>query len=138
MIESFDAHVCAVQEMEDLNTFLIALADQADAPSRYVELQRSIEQDEQDAALGMDTYCIVTALGATHYGGIVSCVLTDDRLALRFSEEAEIALGLQGYNIKLALSTPDKKSLRSGLARLFDQDKNTPQHVSLASDLADS
>jgi hypothetical protein len=131
MIGFFEAHVCSVGEVEDINTFLIVLADQADSPRHYLELQRSLEHDEQDAALGMDTYCVVTDTGATHYGGIVSCVLTDDSLVLAFSEEAENALGLKGYRIILALSASDRALLRSGLIKLFDQDKYVPQNLSL-------
>jgi len=120
-----------VNEIDDINTFLIALADRADSPGHYLELQRSIEEDEQDAALGMDTYCIVTASGATHYGGIISCILSDDSLELEFSEAAEAKLGIKGYKISLALSTSDKALLRSGLQKLFDQDRDASQHLSL-------
>jgi hypothetical protein len=132
MIENFEAFVCAVQEMEDADTFLITLADRADFPTHYIELQRSIgDYDEQDIDLGMDTYCIVTDSGATSYGGVVSCTMTDDSLDLEFSKEAEAKLGVKGYKIILALSTADKALLRSGLRRLFNDEKHTPQYLSL-------
>ena len=131
MIETFDAHVCAVNEEKDLNVFIVALAERADSPTQYVELQRSIEQDEQDIALGIDTYCVITSYGATNYGGITSCILFNDILTIEFTKEAEAKLGIQAYRISLILSDPDKGLLKSGLTRLFHQDKSPPKKLIL-------
>ena len=131
MIEIFEARACTVQAIEELNTFLIALADEVESPAQSLELQRSLELDEQDNANGMDTYCIVTATGATHYGGILSCTMTENTLTLDFSREAETDLGLRGYEITLNLPASDKALLRSGLKSLFNSDKNRPKSISL-------
>jgi hypothetical protein len=129
MIETFEAQRCAVTILEESNTLLIVLADTADHPSALLELQRSFEAfDQQDVELGMDTYCVVASSGATHYGGIVSCTLTDTLLQVMLSEEASASLGVTGYVIRLMLSSSEKASLRSGLIMLFEHDKQAP-HV---------
>jgi Immunity protein 10 len=129
MIETFEAQCCAVTILEESNTLLIVFADTADHPSALLELQRSFEAfDQQDVELGMDTYCVITSSGATHYGGIISCTMSDTLLQLMLSEEASATLGVTGYAIRLAFSSSEKASLRSGLIRLFEHDKRAP-HV---------
>jgi Immunity protein 10 len=64
--------------------------------------------DEQDALLGMDTYSISTAMGATVYGGIGSASLEGLLLVLRFQKEAAATLGLPD---ELGLKLPDAASL---------------------------
>ncbi len=131
MLQSFEARACAVQELDDLNTFLIAFADQADAPLHTLELQRSLEVDEQDIALGMDTYCVVTETGAAYYGGIISCIVSEDEVALDFSAAATAVLGHEGYRIRLALPSAEYTALRLGLARLFADDRQAPTNLSI-------
>ena len=43
----------------------VVLADDRDAPSWSLELQRSLSPDEQDRELGMDGYCLVLPWGAS-------------------------------------------------------------------------
>lgn len=59
-----------------------------------IGIQRSLAFDEQDRALGMDTYC-VTRGGASHYGGLVTWRLAHGVLALTLSSAAA-ALELPG------------------------------------------
>lgn len=58
-----------------------------------LEIQRSIELDEQDAALGMDTYCILRD-GASHYGGIVGWATSVDSVSIELVESAQKVLAL--------------------------------------------
>lgn len=57
------------------------------------EIQRSIEFDEQDVAMGMDTYCLVWH-GATHYGGIVEWAIDGNSFTVHLSDDARAELGL--------------------------------------------
>lgn len=57
------------------------------------EIQRSIEFDEQDVALGMDTYCLVWQ-EASHYGGIVEWAIDRNSFTVHLSNDAQVELGL--------------------------------------------
>ncbi len=57
------------------------------------EIQRSIEFDEQDVALGMDAYCLVRQ-GATHYGGIAEWAIHGNSFTVHLSNDAQAELGL--------------------------------------------
>lgn len=59
------------------------------------EVQRSIEFDEQDVAMGMrmDTYCLVWK-GATYYGGIVEWAIDGYAFTVHLSNDAGAELGL--------------------------------------------
>ena len=54
----FDAKCFAMAALDDLNALVIVFASNADGTGHWIELLRSIEPDEQEASLGMDTYCI--------------------------------------------------------------------------------
>jgi len=82
---------CA-EYVEDLNAEVVVLSDETTG-DRF-ELQRSIEFDDQDRAVGMDTYCVCMPWGATHYGGIGSWREHDGVLEISFTEEAAKALGM--------------------------------------------
>lgn len=126
MILSYVAHACSVARLDDLNTFLVIIADRSDSPRTTIELQCAIEADDQDRALGMDTYGIVLSSGATHYGGITRCSLAKRRLILAFSEEAEAALGFSGVDITLELPDAEVEALRQGLVHIFARRKDAP------------
>lgn len=64
--------------------------------ARALLFSRSDSIDEQDALLGMDTYCISTETGANFYGGVESARLNGAALELRLGADAVGALGLPG------------------------------------------
>lgn len=76
---------------EELNFEGLLLHDRLSGDT--LEIQRSIEFDEQDVALGMDTYCLVWQ-GATHYGGIVDWVIDGNSFTVHLSDDARAELGL--------------------------------------------
>src|SRR6476659_3765109 len=92
----FDAKRFAFAKLEDLNAHVVVFASDADGTGETIELQRSIEPDEQDLALGEETYCICLSGGATHYGGISSYVLSQRGLSLHLTEDAAAALEVDG------------------------------------------
>ncbi len=130
MIE-FVARRCAVAELEDENTFVIALYDDRDDPDLWLEIQKSLDVDDEDKALGMDGYCVCTSDGATHYGGIQSCSLNRDVLDLRVSEDAEQVLGFDHLIIHLDFPEVERSALRDGLERIFKDDPARPAKLIL-------
>ncbi len=61
----FLARAVGIDWLDD-DILAIVFADDPEEPAEYLELQRSFaEPDEQDLVLGMDTYCLSTAAGAT-------------------------------------------------------------------------
>lgn len=129
MPERFTAHVLFAGILEELNTVLIALTDDAAAPTRTLELQKALQADEEDP--DSDTYCLVINGSATHYGGLSRCQLTRDLLRLRFDEQAAAALGTDGLDITLDLTDADRTLLRIHLQQLFTGDRNVPADLSL-------
>ncbi|QEI06286.1 hypothetical protein FXN63_10925 [Pigmentiphaga aceris] len=86
----FPAQVYTAYTEDEVLT--VALADSTDPdPACYLILQRSQEDDEQDAELGMDTYHATLggqALGGqalAGYGGIDAVQIAPDRLTFHFS-----------------------------------------------------
>lgn len=129
MTERFTAHVLFAEILEDFSTFLIVLADDAAAPTRTLELMKSVQADESDP--DSDTYCVVLDGGAAHYGGLSSCQLTGDLLYLRFDDRATAALGTGAFGVQLDLSGADLTLLRTHLMQLFSGDRNAPRDLSL-------
>jgi hypothetical protein len=127
----FVARRCAVAELEDVSTFVIVLYDDRDDPDLWLEIQRSLEPDEDDEVLGMNGYCVCTSDGATHYGGIQSCSLNRDVLELRFSEDAEQVLGFDHLSVHLDFPESEKNALRDGLERVFKNDPARPAKLIL-------
>lgn len=64
----FTARFAALERVEELNTWVLVLAENADGSGARIEFQRSIVTDGQDALLEMEEYCVCLADGATHYG----------------------------------------------------------------------
>ena len=80
-------------EFQDLNSACLFVTDHEVFPTWQLEIQRSLEPDQQDIALGYDSYCITLAGGATDYGGLQSIELEPHRLQLELSPEFLEILG---------------------------------------------
>lgn len=120
-MRTFIAHVLSAEELTDLNTFAVVLAEAPDGTGHRLELQRSLSFDEQDRRSGQNTYCVSTEEGATHYGGVTSWALDADRLELTLDAEAEAALGVnRGFLVELPRGST--AALEAGLARVFAPD----------------
>jgi hypothetical protein len=119
-MESFTVRAVAVQELEDINTFLIALAENPDGTGRRLEVQRALEFDEQDQELGQDTYCLCTAEGAVHYGGVARHAIDAGALEIHLDAAAAQVLGVEGFLLRLDVSAEAVQSLADGLHRAID------------------
>lgn len=110
----------AVDILEDLNAFVVGLYDDPEEPEQGLEIQKSLELDEQDVALGMDTYCLVTSSGRTVYGGVSSCIYRAGALSLKLAPEAAKELGGRGFRLLLEIDEVGRSKVREGLKTVFE------------------
>ena len=88
--------VLAVAADDTAERSLLAFAASAENPDDVLIVARAKRVSAQDAALGMDTYCVITgSSGATHYGGVDDVEWpAEDRLRLVLSRDAAEVLQL--------------------------------------------
>lgn len=114
--------VALVTVEETIDAFTVGLAQHPSGQGAYLILQCALTPpDEQDAATGMDTYCLMDEQGAVHYGGIQRAELTDAALRFRFDQDAAGELGIQNPERELTLTIPtdDAARLATGLRRVL-------------------
>ena len=114
--------VALVTVEETIDAFTVGLAQHPSGEGAYLILQCALTPpDEQDAATGMDTYCLMDDQGAVHYGGIQRAELTDTTLRFRFDQDAAEELAIQNPERDLALTIPadDTARLADGLRRVL-------------------
>ncbi len=110
-------------ELLDVETFVVAMGEQPDGSGQGLIFQLGLAPDEQDRALGMDTYCVCNEAGATVYGGVTSCILEGDLLRLSFTPEAAESLAVgEECRLQLQVDRQSIKRLREGLRRVLDAD----------------
>lgn len=133
LIVGFPVYHVAVEELADVDTFIVGLAETevGDGPSLLLSIVL-LPSDEQDHALGLDTYCVSTGGGATVYGGLTRCVLQDDALTLGFTPVAAKTLGLP-LQMRLPLHVKHETiaRLRDGLRRIFSPPSRSPTNLIL-------
>jgi Immunity protein 10 len=114
---TFTARAVAAEELRDINTFVVVLAENHDGSGARLELQKALRLDERDRKLEMDTYCLCTQEGATFYGGIESWKLMSDLLEINLNTRATEVLGVLGFAI--SFSAKDFAMLENGLAKVL-------------------
>ncbi len=132
-IWSLDVHHVAVEELDDLNSLVVGVAENADGSGKSLLFSTTLTPfDEQDRLLGQDTYCISTEWGATVYGGVMSCILQDNVLVLTLDPEAADILELS-KECFLNLHTEQDAilQLRQGLRRILSSSSISPSHLLL-------
>ena len=104
--------------MQELRASLIACGEtdgvlfasfaEGEEPEDFcLHFQRARQHDEQDRELGMDTYCLVTNRGTTHYGGVAAAALGPRQLEVFLTSGAAGRLGIpDSFVIKLASTPP--------------------------------
>lgn len=107
-----------VEEALELNALVLAFAEEASGEGWCIEVQRSIEFDEQDRELGMDTYCLVAG-GATHYGGVKAWTVRANALCLSLDESAALELGLE-TTLEIEFPTEHAPVVNEMLRRILD------------------
>jgi hypothetical protein len=116
--------VALVTVEETRDAFTVGLAENPGGEGAYLILQCALTPpDDQDAATGMDTYCLMDEQGAVHYGGIHRAELTDAALRFGFDQDAAEELAIQTPDrtlaLSLAVSPDDTARLAEGLRRVL-------------------
>ena len=114
--------VALVTVEETIDAFTVGLAQHPSGEGAYLILQCALTApDDQDAATGMDTYCLMDEQGAVHYGGVQRAELTGTTLRLRFDQDTAEELGIQNPERDLTLAIPaaDTTRLAEGLRRVL-------------------
>jgi hypothetical protein len=120
MIQSFLATVGAAEQMDDLGVYVVAVAEGDDGNGRRLEIQQALEYDESDKAAGMDTYCLCTEMGSSHYGGVVSWSINGVNLKIILDAEAASNLGLDvELYIKLDMPAEKIRAVSDGLVKVL-------------------
>lgn len=114
----FRARAVAAMELPDLNTFAVVLAEEPDGSGLRLEIQKSLSPDEQDRQLGLDTYCLCTEDGVTHYGGVTSWSLTQGSLRILLDAKAEEVFGVEGGFV-VDFPSESTAALQRGLKVVF-------------------
>lgn len=122
------ARVVVYAELQDLNSACLFLTDREVFPTWQLEIQRSLEPEQQDIALGHDSYCVTLPGGATAYGGLLSIQLDPGRLELALSAEFCSTVGLVDPEVEfqLDLSEQDLGLLISGIEAIVAGAKSPP------------
>lgn len=112
---------CVVTEPADGEFHLVGFADQEFDTRFYLMLQRALEHDEQDRALGMDTYHVEWCdQGMSGYGGISRLLLCPNGVEVSFEPQAGAKLNsMEHLSISFQLSRGEFLRLREALGNIF-------------------
>lgn len=121
-----------VTEIIEDQVIVVALSEEQDGTGRVLLFQRALAFDEQDVAMGMDTYCLSDEEGTAVYGGVTSCILAQDVLTLRLAPEAAATLAM-GSPCRLHLHVDPSAigQLREGLRRVLMGGHSAPDTLLL-------
>lgn len=109
-----------VCEVTEDNVYLIGFADDKDAPNEYVIAERAMEFDEQDIALGMDSYYFeYSDQSNSGYGLCSKVVLYQDKIVFSIKQGRmdDITLITVSYNEN---AVADMKVYRKMLSDIFE------------------
>ena len=111
--------------LED-DVWLVAFADAADEPEHYLLLQRSTECDEQDAALGQDTYHLeISSPALSGYGGVAQVRIEQERIIFSMDSSVTWCAGLDRLVLRLAPELQDDPAIEQALGAVFIE-QSTP------------
>lgn len=118
MSVNFHANCVAIEDMED--SWLVGFADDKFDTRDYLMLQRAFEDDEQDVALGMDTYHVErNDQRWSGYGGIAAFDLKRDRVKVRFTENGGATMGTTELEVSFQIDEEEYSKLRDRLGKIF-------------------
>jgi hypothetical protein len=118
--DAFEAVVASGYDPSEA-VYVAAFADSPSDPSRYLLLQRTARPEEQDIALGHDTYHVEWCdQGRSTYGGIEAFFLGTGSAQMAFTPHAATELGgLEELSVTFTLSAEEHEALRQALEAIF-------------------
>jgi hypothetical protein len=133
-MERLTVRLIAFDEVPEDDYMVLAFAEETDGSGDQLMIQRSLSAaDEQDRQLGMDTYCLVTASQATHYGGVTSWELRGKELIIQLQADAARVLGVEGgFILQLAVDQAASAGLLKTLLKIFDVTRDRPRIIGVS------
>ena len=117
----FTARVVAIEQLVDENLLILGLADKADEPEEYLTIQRSFDEDDfEDEASDLDSYCVCLPNGATDYRCIERWELELGRLQIHFTQPAQAIFQLAGVDLSLIIDDQQHQQLQQTLNQLLN------------------
>lgn len=108
------------EEVGDPRVLVAAVAECADGSGFRLEFQRAWVFDQQDQRSGMDTYCLCTGDGATHYGGVETINVSGSSIDIELNASASSALGMpKRFLLRLAVPEVEVVRFNQGLRRVL-------------------
>jgi hypothetical protein len=99
---------------------ILGFADDAAQPEHYLLLQRAEDVDEQDVALGMDSYYVeLGGQGLAGYGGIERALLAPGRLTLHFSPAVAWCQALPSLEVQWDVELAPVEAVQAALTQMF-------------------
>ncbi|HEX3782317.1 MAG TPA: Imm10 family immunity protein [Pseudonocardiaceae bacterium] len=111
-----------MDEVAEYGCVSASIAEHADGSGFALIFQCGIDEpDEQDVALGMDSYCLITADQGTDYGGVIEATLRERVLRLVLAPDALAPLEVSDTEIEATLEAGDEviEEFRAGLRRIL-------------------
>ncbi|WP_426802941.1 Imm10 family immunity protein [Xanthomonas campestris] len=117
---TFEAE-CVAVEQRDGEFLVVGFADNDLDTGTYLMLQRALEHDEQDSALGMDTFHVEwCGEENSRYGGISRFELRPNSAEVIFEQDSlKWENGLPHLTISFHLDSEEFLVLREALTRIF-------------------
>ena len=115
----FHANCVAIDDMEDF--WLVGFADDKFKARDYLMLQRRFEDDEQDVALGMNTYHVErNGQEWSGYDGILAFELKRDRAKVTFTKDGAAKMGkVTEMEITFHVGDDEFSKLKDRVAKIF-------------------
>ncbi|WP_244814033.1 Imm10 family immunity protein [Caballeronia sp. Lep1P3] len=99
---------------------MLSLVDDPSSPHDYVIFQRGTDFDDQDRALGQDTYYVeIAENGVAGYGGVASISYRDRALEIRLEGNAKWRQRLELVEVEFKTSSAQSEMLKQGLLNVF-------------------
>lgn len=120
-MKTFEVRRAGFLKDDDLHFESLVLAEGEDGSGARLEISRSLSYDDQDKAIGQDTYSLSDETGATHYGGVTAWIIDDSSLQIVLDPGASQALDAAGgYELRLILSPTEESTTRTALDEVLN------------------
>jgi len=115
---SFTATFFNTSSEDDVLT--VGFADDEHDPRHFLLLQAADEYDEQDEALGLDTYDVqIGEPELAGYGGVDSVLIAPDKLLFCFSENTSWCKGMRRLDLVISPDVAKLDDIENALRAVF-------------------